>query len=173
MKDSQAGDSPNDGATPADSDMADVVGIDRRAAIKKGVAGAVAAGVVWSAPKIEGLSLRPNYAAASSAGGGPGQFTVNIPIPAGTFDTTIDAPGIDGINIVRSDSGSADIDFRAGGQPFLNLGDQFAIPSANLTPGDWFLSLGGINADGGANNLFISSADLNTSGSLTVTYNCA
>lgn len=40
--------------------------IDRRAAIKKAVAGAAVAGVVWAAPKVEGLSLRPNYAAASS-----------------------------------------------------------------------------------------------------------
>jgi hypothetical protein len=40
--------------------------IDRRQAIKKSIAGAAAAGVVWSAPRIEGLSLRPNYAAAAS-----------------------------------------------------------------------------------------------------------
>lgn len=43
--------------------------VDRRDLIKKAAAGAAAAGVVWSAPKVEGLSLRPSYAAAGSAGG--------------------------------------------------------------------------------------------------------
>jgi len=38
----------------------------RRDAIKKAAAAAATAGVVWTAPRIEGLSLRPNYAAASS-----------------------------------------------------------------------------------------------------------
>lgn len=40
--------------------------------MKKAAVGAAAAGVVWSAPRVEGLSLRPNYAAAGSgvAGGG-------------------------------------------------------------------------------------------------------
>ena len=40
--------------------------LDRRAAIRKGVGAAAAAGLVWSAPRIEGLSVRPRYAAASS-----------------------------------------------------------------------------------------------------------
>lgn len=40
--------------------------IDRRSAMKKAVIGAGAAGIVWSAPRIEGLSLRPTYAAAAS-----------------------------------------------------------------------------------------------------------
>lgn len=61
-------------------------GIDRRAAIKKGVIGSAIVGVAWSAPKVEGLSLRPDYASAAS---GPGTFTLtfnaygNLPGPAG------------------------------------------------------------------------------------------
>jgi len=39
----------------------------RRDAIKKAAAAAATAGLVWSAPRIEGLSLRPNYASAGSA----------------------------------------------------------------------------------------------------------
>ncbi|MEM7091965.1 MAG: twin-arginine translocation signal domain-containing protein [Actinomycetota bacterium] len=38
----------------------------RRDLLKKTAVGAAAAGIVWSAPKIEGLSLRPEYAAAAS-----------------------------------------------------------------------------------------------------------
>lgn len=41
----------------------------RRALLKKSVAAAGAAGVVWSAPRVEGLSLRPDYAAAQSGTG--------------------------------------------------------------------------------------------------------
>lgn len=41
----------------------------RRSALKKAAGAGVAAGLVWSAPKIEGLTLRPNYAAAMTAGG--------------------------------------------------------------------------------------------------------
>lgn len=40
--------------------------LDRRAAIKKAAIAGAAVGAVWSAPKIEGLSLRPNYAAAQT-----------------------------------------------------------------------------------------------------------
>ena len=40
--------------------------LDRRNLLKKTAAGAAAVGIVWSAPRVEGLSLRPSYAAASS-----------------------------------------------------------------------------------------------------------
>ena len=49
--------------------MNDAVGdepMNRRAMLKKAAVGASAAGLVWSAPRVEGLSLRPNYAAAAS-----------------------------------------------------------------------------------------------------------
>ena len=52
--------------------------INRRSVIKKGVVGAAAAGVVWSAPKVEGLSLRPNYAAAQTGGVGSTTGTVTV-----------------------------------------------------------------------------------------------
>lgn len=50
----------------------------RRGLLKKAAVGAATAGVVWTAPRIEGLSLRPDYAAAQSAVGA-------------TFDIAIDA----------------------------------------------------------------------------------
>jgi hypothetical protein len=44
--------------------------IDRRSALKKAGAGAgLAAGLVWTSPRIEGLTLRASYAAAASAPG--------------------------------------------------------------------------------------------------------
>ena len=54
--------------------------VDRRAMIKKTAVGAAAAGIVWSAPKVEGLSLRPSYAAAGTGGGGNTDFAaVSVP----------------------------------------------------------------------------------------------
>jgi hypothetical protein len=41
--------------------------IARREAIKKAAAGAAVAGAVWTAPRVEGLSLVPDYAAAGTA----------------------------------------------------------------------------------------------------------
>ena len=38
----------------------------RRDLLKKGAVGATVAGVVWQAPKVRGLSLRPDYAAAGT-----------------------------------------------------------------------------------------------------------
>jgi len=52
---------------------ADTSQTGRRDAIKKGVVAATTAGLVWNAPTVRGLSLRPVYAAAQSGG----------PIPAG------------------------------------------------------------------------------------------
>jgi len=40
--------------------------IGRRDALRKAAAGAATAGIIWSAPRVEGLSMRPNYAGASS-----------------------------------------------------------------------------------------------------------
>lgn len=51
--------------------------IGRRDAIKKAAIGATAAGVVWSAPRIEGLSLRPAYAAATSTAAQSGNLAVS------------------------------------------------------------------------------------------------
>lgn len=59
--------------------------IDRRAALKKAGAAAVAAGVVWSAPRIDGLSLVPDYAAAGTAA-----------VAAITFNWNSDGPGAAG-----------------------------------------------------------------------------
>jgi hypothetical protein len=80
--------------SPNDHDSAPSHPIDRRSAIKKAVAGAAITGVAWSAPRVEGLSLRPNYAAAASAtvftgtvdlpdSTSCGQSSVNTGLPAG------------------------------------------------------------------------------------------
>lgn len=59
------GDEPTDGSDEAPADGA-TGGIDRRSAIKKMVVGGAVAGVAWAAPRVEGLSLRQDYAAAGS-----------------------------------------------------------------------------------------------------------
>lgn len=63
-------------ASSNDIHNADDGAIDRRTAIKKAALGAATAGVVWTAPRIEGLTLRPNYAAAGSACAGSSAVAV-------------------------------------------------------------------------------------------------
>lgn len=84
---------------------------DRRALLKKSAVGAAAAGVVWTAPRIEGLSLRPSYAAASSAGlssasfsvvGNSSVFLVSRTAPLGGGDVAVAAAGQD-INRITVD----------------------------------------------------------------------
>ncbi|MEM7091665.1 MAG: hypothetical protein AAF567_01585 [Actinomycetota bacterium] len=58
----------------------------RRELIVKSAAAATVAGVVWSAPRIEGLSLRPSYASASS--GGSGQFIYNSSLGQSNYSAT-------------------------------------------------------------------------------------
>jgi len=67
-----------DEATGAEEPAAgDRGGLDRRSAMKVALGGAVAA-AAWSAPRIEGLSLAPDYAAAASCTGGTaGEITKN------------------------------------------------------------------------------------------------
>lgn len=78
--------------------------VDRRSAIKKAAVAAATAGAVWSAPRIEGLSLVPDYAAAGSFTGsvdvnfddflGPGTTDWWGPAPGGGTQTkTFSTPG--------------------------------------------------------------------------------
>lgn len=53
-----------DGPSPVDQDR-----MDRRAALKKAAVAAGTAGAVWAAPRIEGLSITPDYAAAGTVSG--------------------------------------------------------------------------------------------------------
>ena len=150
------------------SDASDTIG--RREAIKKGAIGAAAAGVVWSAPRIEGLNLRPNYAAAASGAGGPFNFTIQLlPFFLTPFDIA-DAPGLDKINVTRNPGGVADIDFHHGGKvlgnnPMNNAAG--SIVAANVDVDGWnvFLS-GGFPA----NSVFVGADP--ASGQVNVTYNC-
>lgn len=54
----------------------------RRAALKKAAAGSAAAATVWVAPKVEGLSLVPDYAAAGTATTGTITFQLDGNNPA-------------------------------------------------------------------------------------------
>lgn len=50
--------------------------IARREALKKAIAGTTVAGAVWVAPKVEGLSVIPDYAAAGTGTAGPIRFRI-------------------------------------------------------------------------------------------------
>lgn len=54
----------------------------RREALKKAAAGAVVAGAVWAGPRVEGLSMLPDYASAGTASG----ITKDFVIEAGNSD---------------------------------------------------------------------------------------
>lgn len=71
--------------------------VDRRSVIKKSAAASVVAGVVWSAPKINGLSLRPSYAAAAST---TSSFavTLNSPSGSGLFASPVPSPPVSNFN---------------------------------------------------------------------------
>src|SRR5207244_411428 len=62
--------------------------IGRRDVLKRSAVGAAAAGIVWAAPTITGLSVRPDYAAAASPGTCQGTFGANADVPHGTPDST-------------------------------------------------------------------------------------
>ncbi len=68
--------------------------IARREALKKAAAGGVVAGAMWMAPRVEGLSLVPDYASAGTATGLTKVFT-------------IDTGGSDGPASINSDNGGA------------------------------------------------------------------
>jgi hypothetical protein len=95
--------------TPMEEALPKGAGMDRRAAIKKGIVGSAIAGVVWSAPRVEGLSLRPDYAEALSNNntkfvnlvynGGDFHFSKDSSCGAGTFHVNLvtrDATDFDG-----------------------------------------------------------------------------
>lgn len=85
-------------------------GINRREAIRKTAIGAATAGVIWSAPQVKGLHLRPAYAAAASgpmtfnfmldgaqagtASAGTGNGTVVVDPGTGQINYNIDWTGL-------------------------------------------------------------------------------
>jgi hypothetical protein len=85
--------------------------IDRRSALKKAAVAAGAAGVVWAAPKVEGLSLRPAYASAGTQGPGndfpPGgqNFTGNFGF-SGNYNMVLGNHGSANFNLSTAFSGS-------------------------------------------------------------------
>lgn len=96
---------------------------DRRSAIKKAAAAAATVGAVWSAPRVEGFSLVPDYAAAGTFAGNVVSNWVYQPGP-GTTDWWGPGPG----------SGTKSKDYATPGGPVtvsIN-GPQFADSGANV-----------------------------------------
>ncbi|MFN8038102.1 MAG: hypothetical protein U0Q07_02730 [Acidimicrobiales bacterium] len=72
-------DGVDDGTGTADETKA--TSLDRRKLLTRGALAAGVAGAVWAAPKVEGLSLRPDYAAAATNNPNqPGAFVFNQPL---------------------------------------------------------------------------------------------
>lgn len=84
-------DKPNDTAQGDPEQSKDVHG--RRDVLKKAAAAGITAGVVWSAPRVEGLSLRPDYAAAQTGGGASFDLTLS----ASGHAIVVASGGIDGL----------------------------------------------------------------------------
>lgn len=93
--------------------------IARREALKKAATGAAVAGAVWAGPRVEGLSLAPDYAAAGTASGISKTFV-------------IDTGGSDGPGSVDSDNGGAGTGCFGGG---LIYGNDWAAVSPATNPG--------------------------------------
>ncbi len=60
-------------------------GPSRRDALRKGSAFGLATGIAWTAPKVYGLSLRPEYAAATSAPNGHANFSVQLAVSSSSM----------------------------------------------------------------------------------------
>lgn len=65
-------DGTGDGDVVSEADASDDPRIARREAMRKAAIGAAVTGAVWASPKVEGLSVLPDYAAAAT---GTGSFT--------------------------------------------------------------------------------------------------
>jgi hypothetical protein len=72
------------GTESSSAEQLDPKVVSRRDALKKAAIGAGIAGAVWSAPRIEGLSLVPDYAAAGTI---PPGSTITIKVTAATCST--------------------------------------------------------------------------------------
>lgn len=116
----------------------------RRELMKKAAVGATAAGIIWSAPKVEGFSLRPNYAAAGSNVGAGG---VTLAFAAARFNF---GPAQDLINW----AGTAQLGSTVNGVP-ANLSVR-GVARRNLT--DTRITLSEFNWNG-AGTAFINAMD--------------
>lgn len=83
-----ASDHSEDEAITEVGDVADDGLSSRRSAIKKAAAGAAVVGAAWAAPKVEGLSVVPDYAAAATLPGGVGVTLPSIDVKIPFFGST-------------------------------------------------------------------------------------
>ena len=113
--------------------------LSRRDAIHKAATGAVVAGVVWSAPRVEGLSLRPSYAAAFSGAIVSQNFVFDFDTPGTKF---ADAPL--GTGNVR-----------------IRMRTRFVTNPDPSTPGSAFADASIVQSNGDAGASFLSACSAN------------
>lgn len=94
--------------------------LSRRDALRKTAAGAAVVGAVWAGPRVEGLSLVPDYASAGTASGITKTFT-------------IDSGGSDGPVSLDADNGGAGTGCDGGTPPIY--GNDWAAVSPASNPG--------------------------------------
>ena len=112
----QAGEAASD----AEEAGLDAERVSRRSALKKAAAGAATMGAVWAGPRVEGLSLVPDYASAGTVHGLTKSFT-------------IDSGQSDGPFSVNSDNGGAGTGCDGGVPPIY--GNDWAAVSPASNPG--------------------------------------
>lgn len=80
-----------------DAETGDAERLKRREAMRRAAAGAAVAGAAWAAPKVEGLSVLPDYAAAAT-GTGSFTFTTRTADAAPTYYDSVgdDVPACEG-----------------------------------------------------------------------------
>jgi hypothetical protein len=169
--------------------VSDSAELDRRAALKKAAAAAAGAGAVWTAPKVQGLSLSPNFAAAGGAGSSvtitrassecPGFFDStdtfgvcngNNPQAATVTTAAFGAPSTPCVSKItftgRADSdGSGDISAVTDGVSSANC----VISAISFSPGGYADSVNGI----GGNIVSYQADNFNTqANNVTVTITC-
>lgn len=143
--------------------------LGRREAIKRAAVGAATAGLVWSAPRVEGLSLRPAYAAASSGGPQVGDLQVTLNALGVQSASHVCAPGTSvKLTAVLANVGTAALNYSLNNSPGCTVVANGAditspfLPSTVSTPGN----------SNAAPITFITNAASPPSPTITLHYTC-
>lgn len=110
------------GALTGGASSSDAAQAARRDTLKKAAAAAGVAAATWVAPRIDGLSIRPDYAAAGTARGTFGPFQKNLGPNNGTSNFNVPTPaGTEPISAVYSGddvNGNITVSFNSMDQPW-------------------------------------------------------
>lgn len=100
--------------------------LNRRAALQKAAAAAAVSGAVWSAPKVSGLSVIPDYAAAATGLAAAKSLIIDAAGNAGNFGDGCDALGSDYLYFATTSAPTPAPEANHGAQ------DEWSKPGANF-----------------------------------------